>query len=107
MAFVIDAFSPSIVGWRVSGSLHADLALDALEMALWVRRSQELDGLVHHSDCGVQFHRASTKLRAIQSANQLRFAGLVSEVGASRLDRPGTGQEHYARGGGRGRVRLA
>jgi putative transposase len=53
-AFVIDAFSRYIVGWRVSASLHADLALDALEMALWQRRHQELDGLVHHSDRGVQ-----------------------------------------------------
>jgi putative transposase len=54
VAFVIDAFSRSIVGWRVSDSLHAELALDALEMAIWVRRNQELEGLVHHSDRGVQ-----------------------------------------------------
>ena len=34
-AFVIDVFSRRIVGWRVSGSLRSDLALDALEMAIW------------------------------------------------------------------------
>ena len=37
VAFVIDVFSRSIVGWRVSNSLHAELALDALEMAIWQR----------------------------------------------------------------------
>ena len=53
-AFVIDAFSRAIVGWRVSSSLRAELALDALEMAIWSRRSADLAGLVHHSDRGVQ-----------------------------------------------------
>ncbi len=53
-AFITDLFSHYIVGWRVSTSLHADLALDALEMALWHRRKQELEGLIHHSDRGVQ-----------------------------------------------------
>ncbi len=48
-AFVIDAFSRRIVGWRVSCSLRAELALDALEMAIWSRRSTPLAGLVHHS----------------------------------------------------------
>jgi putative transposase len=53
-AFVIDAFSRMIVGWRVSTSLRTDLALDALEMAIWTRQGAMLDGLVHHSDRGVQ-----------------------------------------------------
>ena len=53
-AFVIDAFSRAIVGWRVSSTLRAELALDALEMAIWSRRSADLAGLVHHSDRGVQ-----------------------------------------------------
>ena len=51
---MIDVFSRYIVGWRVSASLHAELALDALEMAIWSRRTEELKGLVHHSDRGVQ-----------------------------------------------------
>ena len=38
VAFVIDVFSRSIVGWRVSTSLRSDLALDALEQALYERR---------------------------------------------------------------------
>lgn len=48
-AFIIDAFSRAIVGWRVSSSLRTDLALDALEMAIW-SRGEALQDLVHHSD---------------------------------------------------------
>ena len=37
-AFVTDLFSRAIVGWQVADHLRADLALDALEMAIWSRR---------------------------------------------------------------------
>ena len=47
-AFVIAACARRIVGWRVSHSLHTDLALDALEPALHERRAPR-EGLVHHS----------------------------------------------------------
>ncbi len=53
VAFAIDVFSRAIVGWRVSSSLRSDLALDALERALWARKPG--GGLVHHSDRGVQY----------------------------------------------------
>jgi len=53
VAFVIDVFSRRIVGWRVSRSLRSDLALDALEQALYARPNTE--HLVHHSDRGVQY----------------------------------------------------
>jgi len=67
VALVIDACSRMIVGWRVSASLRAELALDALEMAVWARQG-DLDGLVHHSDCGVgvpvdPLHRAAGRGR--------------------------------------------
>ena len=54
VAFVIDAFARRIVGWRVSSSLHADIALDALEQALYDRAVNEHTDLIHHSDRGVQ-----------------------------------------------------
>jgi putative transposase len=54
VALVIDAFSRFLVGWQAAGSLRTDLALDALEMAIW-RRQAQLDGLVHHSDRGSQY----------------------------------------------------
>ena len=41
VALVIDAFSRSIVGWRASASLKTDIALDALEQALWSRSDTE------------------------------------------------------------------
>lgn len=52
VAYVLDAFSHRIVGWRVAASPHAELVLATLEMAIWTRRGQPLDGLIHHSDWG-------------------------------------------------------
>ena len=43
VALVIDAYSRFIVGWRVSNSLRTDLALDALEQAIWARRPDTAD----------------------------------------------------------------
>jgi putative transposase len=61
VAFIIDVYSRYIVGWQASRSLRTDLALDALEMAIWARRGDRLDGLIHHSDRGVLggFNRSS------------------------------------------------
>ncbi len=52
VAFILDVYSRFIVGWQASRSLGADLALDALEMAIWARHGARLDGLIHHSDRG-------------------------------------------------------
>ena len=56
MAFIIAVYSRFIVGWQASRSLRSDLAIDALEMAVWNRQraGHELNQLVHHSDRGVQ-----------------------------------------------------
>lgn len=61
VAFVIDCYSRLIVGWQLARHLRTDLALDALEMAIWMRRTRRLEGLVHHTDRGVQreFNRSS------------------------------------------------
>ncbi len=75
VAFVIDVFSRRIVGWQASRSLRSDLALDALEMAIWARRGEKLDGLVHHSDRGVQY-------LAIRYTERLADAGAVTSVGS-------------------------
>lgn len=47
-AFVIDAYSRFIVGWRTATTLRTELALDALEQALWARKLDQ--ELIHHSD---------------------------------------------------------
>lgn len=75
VAFIVDVFSRYIVGWRASASLHADLTLDALEMAIWSRRTQDLTGLVHHSDRGVQY-------LAIRYSERLAEAGVMPSVGS-------------------------
>jgi putative transposase len=74
VGFVIDAFSRMIVGWRVATSLRAELALDALEMAVWVRQGG-LEGLVHHSDRGSQY-------LAIRYTERLAAEGAVASVGS-------------------------
>jgi putative transposase len=74
-ALIIDAFSRRIVGWRVSSSLRTDLALDALEMAIFSRGGGALDGLVHHSDRGVQY-------LAIRYTERLEAAGVIGSVGS-------------------------
>jgi len=75
VAFVTDVFSRYLVGWKVSTALRAELALDALEMAIWARRAVDLDGLVHHSDRGVQY-------LAIRYTERLAAAGAVCSVGS-------------------------
>ncbi len=73
VAFVIDVFARRIVGWRAAATLRSDLALDALEQALYDR---ELDGpLVHHSDRGVQY-------LAIRYTERLAEAGIEPSVGS-------------------------
>jgi len=73
VAFVIDVFARMIVGWRVSTSLRTDLALDALEQALYSRPTS--DGLVHHSDRGVQY-------LSIRYTERLAAAGVEPSVGS-------------------------
>ena len=75
VAFIVDTFSRFIVGWRVSASLAVELALDTLEMAIWCRRRQGLDGLVHHSDRGSQY-------LAIRYSERLAEAGIMASVGS-------------------------
>jgi putative transposase len=75
VAFVVDACSRFVVGWQASRSLRTDLALDALEMALWRRRAISLNGLVHHSDRGSQY-------LAIRYTERLAEAGAVPSVGS-------------------------
>jgi putative transposase len=74
-AFITDVFARRIVGWRVSNTLRADLALDALEMALWHRQHHDLAGLVHHSDRGVQY-------LSIRYTERLAAQGALTSVGS-------------------------
>ena len=73
VAFVIDVFARRIVGWRASSALRTDLALDALEQAIWSRSATE--GLVHHSDRGAQY-------LSIRYTERLAEAGMEPSVGS-------------------------
>jgi transposase InsO family protein len=53
LAVILDAYSRRCIGWALEPYLEADLALEALRMALARRRVEP--GLVHHSDRGVQY----------------------------------------------------
>jgi putative transposase len=44
LALVLDAFSRRIVGWSMATSLHTQLVLDTLDMALGQRRPT---GVIH------------------------------------------------------------
>jgi putative transposase len=77
VAFVIDAYSRRILGWRAARSMKTALVLDALEQALWTRRrsgSGSLDGLVHHTDAGSQY-------TSIAFTERLAAAGVSASVG--------------------------
>ena len=77
-ALVIDAYARRIVGWWVSTSLHTDIAFDALEQALHERRAPR-EGLIHHSDRGVQY----LSLRYTECLAQMGIAPSVGSVGDS------------------------
>ena len=73
VAFVIDVFSRRIVGWRASALMRTDLALDALEQAVYDRETDT--GLVHHSDRGAQY-------LSIRYTERLADAGIEASVGS-------------------------
>jgi putative transposase len=52
LGVVIDVWSRRVVGWAMSTHLRTQLVLDALGMAIWQRRPQEV---IHHSDQGSQY----------------------------------------------------
>jgi len=52
LAVVIDAWSRRVVGWAMAGHLRTELVLQALNMAIWQRRPEDV---IHHSDQGSQY----------------------------------------------------
>jgi putative transposase len=57
LAIVIDLYSRLVVGWAMSERMTAQLVCDALQMALWRRRTPM--GVIVHSDCGSQYCSAA------------------------------------------------
>lgn len=75
MAFVMDLYARRILGWQVADHLRPDLALDALKMAIWARRHEKIDGLVHHSNRRVRY-------TTIRYSERLEEAKAVRSVGS-------------------------
>jgi putative transposase len=78
VAFVIDAYSRRILGWRAASSMRTELVLDALEQAIWTRQQAgvaDLGGLVHHTDAGSQY-------TSIAFTERLAQAGAAPSVGS-------------------------
>ena len=77
VAFVIDAYSRQILGWRAATTMRTTLVHDALEQALWARRRQGWDsvaGLICHNDAGSQY-------ASIAFTDRLAAAGAQPSVG--------------------------
>ena len=72
LAVVLDVFSRRIVGWSMSTTLHTGVVLDALSMALTVRRPRDV---IHHSDQGSQY-------TSIAFGNRCREAGVRPSMGS-------------------------
>ncbi len=79
VAFVIDAYSRRIVGWRTATTMTAQLVLDAIEHAIWTRKRegvQDLSGLIHHNDRGSQY-------TSIAFTERLADAGIDPSIGTT------------------------
>jgi putative transposase len=78
VAFVVDAFSRRIVGWKADTTMRTSLVLDTLEMALWTRDRAGMPisaGLVHHHDNGSQYTSFAFTQRLVD-------AGVDASVGS-------------------------
>lgn len=73
LAVVIDLFARRVVGWAVSDRLHRQLALEALDMALVMRRPPE--GLIHHSDRGSQYCSIDYQARLHRHGIRISMSG--------------------------------
>ena len=76
-AFVVDAYSRRIVGWRTATTMSSSLVLDAIEHAIWTRQRDgigDLRGLVQHHDRGSQY-------TSIAYSERLAAAGIAASVG--------------------------
>jgi putative transposase len=49
LAVVLDVWGRRVVGWSMANHLRTELVLEALNIALWQRRPNDV---IHHSDQG-------------------------------------------------------
>lgn len=75
VAFVFDAHSRRILGWRAATSMTTPLVLDCLDMALWTRRREgvaRFAGLTHYTDAAASTRRSPSPTVASMRASTRR-----------------------------------
>jgi putative transposase len=68
LTVVIDLWSRAVIGWSMSSQMTAQLACDALQMALWRRKRAE--NVIVHTDRGGQY--CSTDYQSLLKRHNLR-----------------------------------
>lgn len=74
LAVVVDAWSRKVVGWAMADHVRAELVVEALQMAVTVRRPAH--GVVHHSDQGCQY-------TSLAFGRALRTSGVSPSMGTA------------------------
>jgi putative transposase len=74
LAAILDAHSRKCVGWHLSRWIDTSLTLEALEMALGLRRPAP--GLIHHSDQGVQYASTEYVARLEEAGARISMAAV-------------------------------
>lgn len=55
LAVILDLSSRKCIGWDLSRNMGSQLTMNALDRALKSRWTESIQGLIHHSDKGVQY----------------------------------------------------
>lgn len=85
LAMLLDAYSRSCVGWRLSRAIDTQLTLAALERALSTRAPRP--GLIHHSDQGVQYASDAYVNRLDRAGIQVSMAALGNPYENAKAER--------------------
>jgi transposase InsO family protein len=79
VCFIVDCFSQRIVAWHAQSSMHTDLVMTPLKIALWARDRQghpvKPGELITHSDAGAQF-------TSIRFTEHLALEGIAPSIGS-------------------------
>ncbi len=73
LAAIVDVFTKRCCGWSMRNDLTADLVVDALGMAVTLRRPQ--GDTIHHSDRGSQY-------RSLAIGKTLKDSGIMASMGS-------------------------
>jgi putative transposase len=79
VAFIVDVFSRRIVGWKAARQMTTALVLDALNMAAWTRRHNDIAGVIAHSDAGSQY----TSITYTERLAEIGAAPSIGTIGDS------------------------